>query len=441
MRISALVPEHPHGALEFRIEKRRVEEKLRTLAIPSEPLAEIHRQLHEHLRKAGGSKAGLSPVRNAVMHKSSLYFYQTDLKDAFPSVGVKRLAGVLCHTAPDLGSYEEVAAFLEQYCFDTRVPGLPQGSPVSPILFELYCRWYLDRPIQALLLGLRKRGFPYLVYTRYVDDITLSSRGPISKHLRKEIKKILRGAGFAVHSNKTTYLTRDRHDILVTGVRILRGGRLAHSQAFLDSLQQEIDRWRKREPPTEEDVQKLQGLVNYYFELLRVSPTAFEVDSRRGEHAFRMADQGAWILGEFCKKKRLQKRKDLRWDEKRFPKRWLDKLRARIDLPKYVVGELKGLWSVEGKRMETLCPLRACHTGYYKHRKLILYQGEKYFRCTCVQGDIITFAMRRHGWSFTAACVQLAQLAKLELPPEYYRRVGAHRRSKPKQLSMFEPKE
>src|SRR3989344_1755738 len=430
MRISEFIPEHPRGALEFNVEERMVNGKMRTLAIPSEALAEAHLQLHHYLQRALQVKL-LSPVKNAAKHKSSLYFFQTDLKDAFPSLDPRRLSGVLCQLLFEageyIGSYDEVAEFLGKYCF-IEGHGLAQGAPASPVLFELYCRWYIDRQVRDLLDKQRKKGCPYVVYTRYVDDLTISSRHPISKYLRTEIKRIVRGAGFAVDPNKTTYFLRERHDVVVTGVRILRGGNLRHTQEFLSSLKLLVSRAKKEKVMDEKDSQKLQGLVAYFFELLKVWPRKSSL-SRKDRQVLDFADAGEYLVEQrLCKLREERKlRKGL--DKKRFPKQWLQELRSKIDICTYVVGTLKGTWLDEGPWVSASCPLSNCATTYYKHRRLKVWKSRNVatFGCACIQhGDVITFAMAYHSWSFSTACVQLAKSVGLALPPEYYRRFGAY---------------
>src|SRR3989344_1765363 len=440
MRISEFIPEHPRGALEFNVEERMVNGKMRTLAIPSEALAEAHLQLHHYLQRALQVKL-LSPVKNAAKHKSSLYFFQTDLKDAFPSLDPRRLSGVLCQLLFEageyIGSYDEVAEFLEKYCF-VEGHGLAQGASASPVLFELYCRWYIDRQVRDLLDKQRKKGCPYVVYTRYVDDLTISSRHPISKYLRTEIKRIVRGAGFAVHPNKTTYFLRERHDVVVTGVRILRGGNLRHTQEFLNKLRAhlpasglghrvKLGQQAKGEHLDEKGWQELQGLVGYAEELCRSWPRAQY--GKKDEQIVHLAGIGRGMVEKHLGELRAAKKVRKGLDKKRFPKQWLQELRSKIDIRTYVVGTLKGKWLDEGHWESASCPLSNCATTYYKHRRLKVWKSRNVatFGCACIQhGDVITFAMAYHSWSFSTACVQLAKSVGLALPPEYYRRFGAY---------------
>lgn len=121
---------------------------------------------------AHGFVAGRSTVSNARPHQGAALVVKTDLKDFFPTVHYRRVAGLFTM----LGYGEPVAAALAALTTyrpqldDGRVvwPGvLPQGAPTSPALANLACR--------RLDVRLTKLAAKYgAVYTRYADDLTFS---------------------------------------------------------------------------------------------------------------------------------------------------------------------------------------------------------------------------------------------------------------------------
>ncbi len=84
-----------------------------------------------------------------------------DIKNAFPSVPVARLLGVLRHYLPD----DELLDFLETVTEPDTRPGLRQGSPLSPLLLNTYLHHVLDRKWRVL-----HQKIPLL---RFADDILL----------------------------------------------------------------------------------------------------------------------------------------------------------------------------------------------------------------------------------------------------------------------------
>ena len=91
-----------------------------------------------------------------------------DLLEFFPSIHLGRIVKALQQRPYSLG--EDAAVVVGQICCDdTGV--LPQGAPSSPILSNIICRG-LDDQLQEVA---RRHGCRY---TRYADDITISTSRP-----------------------------------------------------------------------------------------------------------------------------------------------------------------------------------------------------------------------------------------------------------------------
>ena len=106
-----------------------------------------------------------SIVTNARRHVGCRWLLNVDLQDFFPTIHLGRVIGLFKAWPFQCGS--EAATTLAQLCtFNAR---LPQGAPTSPIISNMIC-YKMDREILALAKAHR------CVYTRYADDISISTR-------------------------------------------------------------------------------------------------------------------------------------------------------------------------------------------------------------------------------------------------------------------------
>jgi RNA-directed DNA polymerase len=95
-----------------------------------------------------------------------------------------------------------------------RTGGSPQGSPLSPLLANLYLHWAFDAWMQ--------REFPTIRFERYADDIVVHGRSQQqARHLLTKISERLAECGLTVNQGKTriVYCRDDR-----------RRGQHAHTQ-------------------------------------------------------------------------------------------------------------------------------------------------------------------------------------------------------------------
>jgi retron-type reverse transcriptase len=181
--------------------------------------AAVHQQAH-------GFVQARSTVTNARPHTGQKIIVNTDLKEFFPTITFRRVAGIF----RQLGYSPAVATVLGLLCTDTpRRPviyagkpfhvatgqrGLPQGACTSPMLSNLAAR-----RLDSRLTGIAKKlGWEY---TRYADDLSFSSSadGAAEKigYLLARIRHISQDEGFAVNETKTR-VARQSTRQLVTGV-------------------------------------------------------------------------------------------------------------------------------------------------------------------------------------------------------------------------------
>lgn len=206
--------------------------KRRLIAEPNSAMRALHRclmtllmrQTRPNFRHTYGAMRGSSPIRNALQHRASRYFYIVDIKAAYMCVDIERLATALSREQKyPIGAEKDILVFLERYCMG-KGGGLAVGAPASPLLFNIYCALLLDPYIGYTI------GVPY---TRYLDDLVVSAHVPISASKRKEIRYALERTGFEVNHRKSRVLDRTRGPVTITGVQILPNGKIMPTSEYM----------------------------------------------------------------------------------------------------------------------------------------------------------------------------------------------------------------
>lgn len=235
---------------------KEVAGKKRLLGNPNKAMRALHELFGQHIRSAirsidkdtnygirrlpsaAGCVPSSNPLKNALRHAEGRFFYVTDLKDAYPSINLERLALFLTF----LFRYEEYAiggnvslrffmwsdehnrirqdplfrqllTLLRCHFSGPHGKGLAIGGPLSPYLMNLYGEVFLD---SQLRLWCVERG---IVYTRYVDDLVFSSETAfIRGDWRKEIRKFVDAAGFRPNHRKSKVLVLEKGAVFITKV-------------------------------------------------------------------------------------------------------------------------------------------------------------------------------------------------------------------------------
>ena len=119
---------------------------------------------------------------NAGVHTGQRVVVCMDLRDFFPSITFRRVAGMFLKT----GFTEKTAVKLAALCcYRGR---LPQGAPTSPMITNIICR-RLDARLSGLLRKYEGN------YTRYADDLTFSGGEGILP-LLPLVRRIVKEEGF-----------------------------------------------------------------------------------------------------------------------------------------------------------------------------------------------------------------------------------------------------
>jgi len=211
-------------------------EKVREVLNVVGTLRRLHRRLHDQVlaparrpsKYSHGSVRGRNIKTNAAPHIGSAFIYSTDIADFYPSV---HYTAVYKLFTMDFGCSPDVAHICTKLC--TRDFHMPLGLITSPILADCLME-RADRRIGRMCEGCG------LVYTRYVDDITISGRFPIgSGSFRELVRKILGEYGFRTNSKKEG-IGRLSEEKRITKLCVRRG-RLDVAREYLAQIRSQLE--------------------------------------------------------------------------------------------------------------------------------------------------------------------------------------------------------
>lgn len=186
----------------------------RTLLVPGRQLKFLQRKTLELLQQFHSPRAPVhgfvkdrGAISNANEHQTRPYLLNLDLRNFFGAISRRRVLGML----EALGLEEEVASAVCAICVTRNQ--LPQGAPTSPILSNMVA-YSLDRDLMSFAKEHRLR------YTRYADDISLSSYAqpialfeggvPLSgrvpvEQLSASLRSAIRSSGFEINPEKVWF--------------------------------------------------------------------------------------------------------------------------------------------------------------------------------------------------------------------------------------------
>lgn len=216
------------GRMYQQFELGKASGKTRNISAPDKRLKHLQRQiaplldsLYRVRHPVHGFVANKSVKTNAEAHLRKRFILNLDLKDFFPSITERRVGGVL----QSIGVGSRVADIIARLC--TNDGRLPQGAPTSPVLSNMIC-FRLDKELMSFAKASR------CIYTRYADDITLSSNQPMATLfeaaapspgrfspdiLAPVLRAVFMANGFVINEEKAHYA--DRHSRrMVTGLKV-----------------------------------------------------------------------------------------------------------------------------------------------------------------------------------------------------------------------------
>lgn len=217
---------------------------LRLIEDPAPVLKKIQFTLNQYLQSAyyfEKSNAGygfvVNPITdedrrniltNARKHLGRPWLLQLDLCDFFHFITEKKVREIF--ESPPLCFKEDAADLLT--AVTTYQGRLPMGAPTSPVLSNFACR-DLDDNLQAMA------NAKNWTYTRYADDLSISSKQPFADDERWALRQLIQDQGFMLNDQKTLLCGPDDEKI-VTGILLRGKGKLR--PGFFEELKQEVRR-------------------------------------------------------------------------------------------------------------------------------------------------------------------------------------------------------
>lgn len=275
----------------------------RVIHAPVAPLKQVQRALITLIEPLAlpaavhGFRRGHSIVTGAQKHLGARALLNVDLKDFFHSVDADRVTRSLVRSleprlvteTAELTRTEcrEVIALIVRLTTWTPPglgrPVLPQGAPTSPFLANLAAR-KLDVELAQLLATLPGD----LVYTRYADDLTISSPYEIDRRLIGEVLKIVERSGFRANPQKIHLAStikgspHYRQKLTVTGLVLdTREKVLRIPRARLDAYRLKLHQAALAGRLDEATVQEIEGIVSFVHMVYHALPPSLEAAYER----------------------------------------------------------------------------------------------------------------------------------------------------------------
>lgn len=173
----------------------------RIIEVPTEKIFRVQKVINKVILSVVNTSThvcgyvkGKSIVDNAKPHVGSKMLFKFDIQNFFGTISMKDVYMQFRF----FGYGENVSRYLSYLCVNNDFV-LPQGAPTSPVLSNLVCI-KLDKRISAFC---KKND---LTYTRYADDISISSKIILGKTKRNSIRnticEIIITEGFEVNESK-----------------------------------------------------------------------------------------------------------------------------------------------------------------------------------------------------------------------------------------------
>jgi hypothetical protein len=233
-------------------EQRKKDGSIRKCYNLKHPLKNIHKRIKQKITSQviypyyiQGSIKGRSNLTNAQLHEKSKTIVQLDIKDFYPSITDKQIYNLWRYF---FNFSKKVSSLLTRLI--TLNGEFIQGSPISSDIANLI---FWDKE-QYLVRNLENDN---LTYSRYVDDVNISSKSKIPNKLKTDIinkiNAMLKAKNLKLKNKKTKILNQN-DQLLITGLVVNHKAKV--NKQYIDDVFQEI----KNENFNENSVR---GKVNY----------------------------------------------------------------------------------------------------------------------------------------------------------------------------------
>lgn len=187
--------------------------------------------------------------------KGSRWFLKMDIKDFFPNTAVEKLDNALKTTYPFCLLTAWTRSRLIQIC--TADKCLPQGAPTSPLLTNMVMG-FVDKEINDYC---KEHGY---VYTRYADDVLISSKYNFDKEeVVARVGGCVAARGYELKLEKTRYGSFNGRNWNL-GLMFNNQGQITVGHAKKHQVKVMLHNYlTKEEQHTPENKYKLIGIIGY----------------------------------------------------------------------------------------------------------------------------------------------------------------------------------
>ena len=196
-------------------------------------------------------KKGKNVIDNATPHLNSRHFLFIDVHNFFESINYNKLLNILKKELFETLNESDIE-YLLAIC--TRDNILVQGCVTSPMLSNIYL-YQFDMELEKYA---KENN---LIYTRYSDDITISSLNRINKSVFDFVSTKLLENGLNINEKKS-HFSSYLENVKVTGIRIKNERKLSLTSDYKKSLKNSIYHLLN-DSNTKEDANKVLGKLNY----------------------------------------------------------------------------------------------------------------------------------------------------------------------------------
>ncbi|EKD85711.1 MAG: hypothetical protein ACD_37C00647G0006 [uncultured bacterium] len=212
--------------------------KMRILDIPNSSLKIIQGKLAHYFGEnvvwpyyVQGGVRNRSVKTNARQHSGKKFVLNLDIKDFFPSITTKMVKNSLM----ELGLNQKVSTLISELStYENRVP---QGSPSSTYVANMF---FLK--IDKLINNFCKKHS--LIYTRFVDDLTISGKNNIFPYKGTIIQYIARNR-LIVSEKKTTIRSSSEKQIVT---KLVVNDKIRPDKKYILTLKKDIrETWKGNE--------------------------------------------------------------------------------------------------------------------------------------------------------------------------------------------------
>lgn len=185
-------------------------------------------------KSAFAYNSGDSIKRHVTYHKDANFIFHTDIKDFFPNIHSKKLKDMVERQQEELQQlglwYDDLCDILSYICF--RMDCLCIGTVSSPAISNIVMYDFDEK----LCFYCDNQGYRY---SRYADDIYISSKKYIPIEIRKTVAEQLAKNGFIINTDKTCFKSKKGRR-QITGLILTESGRVSVGDEMRHSIKKMI---------------------------------------------------------------------------------------------------------------------------------------------------------------------------------------------------------